>query len=116
MSTPGDTGPLGRPRGVGFGILMFIVTLGFYSWYWVLGRTRSCRPFPKLVIWPFGGLETSRCAGLPDTRVAHSASPFDRNELLPARVPTRRTSRTLRTTCAWIVGEDVHAPGKASRP
>lgn len=26
--------PLGRPRGVGFGILMFIITLGFYGWYW----------------------------------------------------------------------------------
>ena len=35
MNTSGSTGPLGRPRGVGFGILMFIVTLGFYSWYWV---------------------------------------------------------------------------------
>jgi Domain of unknown function (DUF4234) len=35
VSTPGNTGPLGRPRGVGFGILMFIVTLHFYSWYWV---------------------------------------------------------------------------------
>ena len=34
MSTPGNTGPLGQPRGIGFGILMFIVTLGFYSWYW----------------------------------------------------------------------------------
>jgi len=34
VSSPGNTGPLGRPRGVGFGILMFIVTLGFYSWYW----------------------------------------------------------------------------------
>jgi hypothetical protein len=30
----GNTGPLGKRRGVGFGILMFIVTLGFYSWYW----------------------------------------------------------------------------------
>ena len=27
-------GPLGRPRGIGFGILLFIVTLGFYGWYW----------------------------------------------------------------------------------
>ena len=35
MSTSGNTGPLGQPRGIGFGILMFIVTLGFYSWYWV---------------------------------------------------------------------------------
>ena len=32
---PGNTGPLGNRRGVGFGILMVIVTLGFYSWYWV---------------------------------------------------------------------------------
>jgi uncharacterized BrkB/YihY/UPF0761 family membrane protein len=31
----GNTGPLGKRRGVGFGILLFIVTLGFYSWYWV---------------------------------------------------------------------------------
>ena len=35
MSTPGNNGPLGRPRGVGFGILLFIVTLSFYGWYWV---------------------------------------------------------------------------------
>jgi hypothetical protein len=36
MSTQeGNTGPLGSPRGVGFGILMFIVTIGFYGWYWV---------------------------------------------------------------------------------
>ncbi len=37
MSTisSGNTGPLGHPRGVGFGILMYIITLNFYSWYWV---------------------------------------------------------------------------------
>jgi uncharacterized protein DUF4234 len=35
MSMSGDTGPLGQPRGIGFGILLFIVTLGLYSWYWV---------------------------------------------------------------------------------
>ena len=37
MSTleTGNTGPLGRPRGIGFGILIFILTLGFYGWYWV---------------------------------------------------------------------------------
>ena len=34
MSTAGNTGPPGRPRGIGFGILLYIVTLGFYSWYW----------------------------------------------------------------------------------
>jgi len=34
METARNTGPLGQPRGVGFGILMFIITLGFYGWYW----------------------------------------------------------------------------------
>jgi hypothetical protein len=35
VSTSGKTGPLGQPRGIGFGILLFILTIGFYSWYWV---------------------------------------------------------------------------------
>jgi hypothetical protein len=36
MDTPSsNTGPLGRPRGIGFGILLFIITLGLYGWYWV---------------------------------------------------------------------------------
>lgn len=36
MSTPsGNTGPLGQPRGVGFGILVFVVTFGLYGLYWV---------------------------------------------------------------------------------
>ena len=35
MSTPGNSRPLGEPRGIGFGITLFIVTLGFYGWYWV---------------------------------------------------------------------------------
>jgi Domain of unknown function (DUF4234) len=30
----GNTGPPGQPRGIGFGILLFIVTLGIYGWYW----------------------------------------------------------------------------------
>ena len=34
MSTSGNTGPLGSSRGIGFGILLFIITIGFYSWYW----------------------------------------------------------------------------------
>ena len=34
-TTTGNTGPLGQPRGVGFAILLFIVTLGFYGLYWV---------------------------------------------------------------------------------
>ncbi|HSF61280.1 MAG TPA: DUF4234 domain-containing protein [Gaiellaceae bacterium] len=36
MSThTGNTGPLGQQRGIGFGILLFIVTIGLYSLYWV---------------------------------------------------------------------------------
>jgi hypothetical protein len=27
-------GPLGQPRGVGFGILMMIITIGIYGYYW----------------------------------------------------------------------------------
>ena len=36
MDTPAsNTGPLGQPRGIGFGIVMTIITLGIYSLYWV---------------------------------------------------------------------------------
>jgi len=38
-----NTGPLGKPRGVGFGILMFIITLGFYGWYWVFQTMEEMR-------------------------------------------------------------------------
>ena len=30
-----SSGPLGRPRGIGFGIFIFIITFGIYSFYWV---------------------------------------------------------------------------------
>ena len=36
MNTSGsNTGPLGQPRGIGFAILIFIITFGIYSLYWV---------------------------------------------------------------------------------
>jgi hypothetical protein len=36
MSTQASTtGPLGQPRGIGFAILVSIVTLGIYTLYWV---------------------------------------------------------------------------------
>ena len=36
MNAPSaNTGPLGQRRGIGFAILLFIVTLTFYGWYWV---------------------------------------------------------------------------------
>lgn len=35
MSTQGSTsGPLGQQRGIGFGILIFIITFGIYGIYW----------------------------------------------------------------------------------
>jgi Domain of unknown function (DUF4234) len=34
-TTASNTGPLGRPRGIGFGIVIFIITFGIYSLYWV---------------------------------------------------------------------------------
>jgi Domain of unknown function (DUF4234) len=40
----GNTGPLGRPRGIGFGILLFIVTLGFYGWYWAFNTQEASSP------------------------------------------------------------------------
>jgi hypothetical protein len=43
VSTLGNTGPLGNPRGIGFGILLFIVTIGFYSWYWVFKTQEEVR-------------------------------------------------------------------------
>jgi hypothetical protein len=30
-----NPGPLGQPRGIGFGILMYIITFHLYSLYWV---------------------------------------------------------------------------------
>jgi hypothetical protein len=34
MPNTADLGRRGHPRGIGLGILLFVVTLGFYGWYW----------------------------------------------------------------------------------
>jgi len=34
MTESAGTRPLGQPRGIGFGILIFIVTFGIYGFYW----------------------------------------------------------------------------------
>jgi hypothetical protein len=34
MSTSAATAKAGRPRGIGVSILLFVVTFGFYGWYW----------------------------------------------------------------------------------
>jgi hypothetical protein len=38
-----NSGPPGKPRGVGLGILLFIVTLGFYGWYWAYKTQEELR-------------------------------------------------------------------------
>jgi hypothetical protein len=30
-----NPGPRGHRRGIGLGILLFVITFGFYGWYWV---------------------------------------------------------------------------------
>lgn len=43
MSVSATTGPTGQPRGIGFGILMFVITLGFYGWYWAYKTEEEMR-------------------------------------------------------------------------
>ncbi|HXF97301.1 MAG TPA: hypothetical protein VNJ46_01670 [Gaiellaceae bacterium] len=45
MSAQGPpTGPLGKPRGIGFGILLFVVTVGLYSLSWAYTTHAELRP------------------------------------------------------------------------
>ena len=63
---PSTTGPLGQPRGIGFGILMYIVTLGIYSFYWVFKTQEEIKNHSGigvggvlgLVIWIVAGFVT----------------------------------------------------------
>lgn len=41
------TGPIGRQRGVGFAIVMYIVTLGFYGIYWMYKSYEEMRNYRK---------------------------------------------------------------------
>jgi Domain of unknown function (DUF4234) len=34
VSTASNSRPIGQPRNVGVSLLLFVVTLGFYGWYW----------------------------------------------------------------------------------
>ncbi len=43
LTSSGNTGPPGRPRGIGFGILLFIVTFGLYGWYWAFKTQEEMR-------------------------------------------------------------------------
>jgi hypothetical protein len=42
-TTTGNTGPLGRPRGIVFVILISIITLGIYTLYWVYKTTEEMK-------------------------------------------------------------------------
>jgi hypothetical protein len=54
-----NTGFLGQPRGVGFGILLYIVTFGLYGWYWAFKSQEEMKQHTRegvggvlgLVIW-----------------------------------------------------------------
>jgi hypothetical protein len=41
--TDANLGQRGRPRGIGFGILLFIVTFGLYGWYWAFKTQEEMR-------------------------------------------------------------------------
>ncbi|MDQ3859816.1 MAG: DUF4234 domain-containing protein [Actinomycetota bacterium] len=43
MRTSPNAGPVGHRRGIGFGIFMFFITLGVYSWYWVYETQQETR-------------------------------------------------------------------------
>ncbi len=57
----GNTGPLGQQRGIGFGILIFIVTFGFYAWWWAFKTQEEMKQHTGqglggvlgLVVWIF---------------------------------------------------------------
>jgi Na+/proline symporter len=64
MSThSGNTGPLGQPRGIGFGILLYIITIGFYSYYWAFKTQEEMKQHTGdglggvlgLVVWIIAG-------------------------------------------------------------
>ena len=67
MTVPySTTGPLGQRRGIGFGILMYIITLSFYAWYWVFRTQEEIKEHSGigvggvlgLVIWVVAGFVT----------------------------------------------------------
>ena len=70
MSTaPSTSGPLGQPRGIGFGILLFIVTLGIYSLYWVFKTQDEVKEHSGIGV---GGVLGPRHL---DPRLAHQLVP-----------------------------------------
>ena len=64
MSTSGNTGPLGQKRGIGFGILIFILTFGIYGLYWAYKTHEELKQHTGeglggvvgLVVWMVAGI------------------------------------------------------------
>jgi hypothetical protein len=58
-STARARGPVGETRSIGLSILWFVITLGFYSWYWVYKTQEEVKQYSGnglggvlgLVIW-----------------------------------------------------------------
>jgi hypothetical protein len=58
-STARARGPVGETRSIGLSILWFVITLGFYSWYWVYKTQEEVKRYSGnglggvlgLVIW-----------------------------------------------------------------
>jgi hypothetical protein len=58
-STARARGPVGETRSIGLSILLFIITLGFYGWYWVYKTQEEVKQYSGnglggvlgLVIW-----------------------------------------------------------------
>ena len=109
MSTAMSTGSVGRPRGIGFGILLFVVTLGFYGWYWAYQTHEEMKQETGdgvggvigLVIWillnfvsvrdPLGGRED-----VPQERPRVAGDGLDRPVALPGHRPRHPGDRLVR--------------------
>jgi hypothetical protein len=43
MSVTLDTRPVGHPRSIGLGIVLFVITFGFYGWWWAYKTQEELR-------------------------------------------------------------------------
>jgi len=64
LNASSNTGPLGQQRGIGFGILMFIITLSIYGYYWAYKTHEELKQHTGdglggvvgLVVWMVAGI------------------------------------------------------------
>ena len=84
----GNTGPLGQRRGIGFGILLFIVTLGIYSLYWVFKTQDEVKEHSGQGVGGVLGLVIYIVVSI----VSWFSSPVRDREDVPGRTAARRLS------------------------